>query len=178
MPTLADWFPEPAALAEPSAVTTGLATLLRDLPHSRSESDATGIIEDFIASQDPASPTAQSIARTIDRLAILMRVKSNAVDEADHALDACLDAFPSLENLDAPDVWARIRPALEHAIPPSILALADCQGKKKTRVSAAPSWCVRRHHARALTASRSLPRSSRSRTNCLTLSPTLITLAH
>ena len=76
-----------------------------------------------------------------------MRVKSNAHDEAGHDLDACLDAFPPLENLDTPDIWARIKPALEAAIPPSVLALAGCHCKKKksannNRVSSsrAPSW--------------------------------------
>lgn len=160
MPALADWFPQPNSTQEPqeddetrpaesSAVTRGLVSLLHNLPDARSEAQAAAILADFIHSQKPhvATPTAQAIARTIDRLAVLMRVKSNAHDEAGHDLDACLDAFPPLENLDAPDIWARIKPALEAAIPPSVLALAGCHCKKKksannNRVSSsrAPSW--------------------------------------
>ena len=144
MPALHDWFPDPGVEDLPVgkdelAAKDGLANLLHHLPHARSESDAVGMLETFIATQRPAARTAQAIARTIDRLAILMRVKSNADHEPGHDLDACLDAFPPLENLDAPDIWARVKPALEQAIPPSILVLADCQCKKKTRVSA-PSW--------------------------------------
>lgn len=152
MPALTDWFPQPALAAdvphdeppaESSAVAQGLVALLQDLPGARSEEETAGILKAFIESQRPhvATPTAQAIARTIDRLAVLMRVKSNARGEPGHDLDACLDAFPPLENLDVPDIWARIKPALEQAIPPSILALGDCHCKKKARVSnPPPSW--------------------------------------
>jgi hypothetical protein len=145
MPTLADWFPPPLQdlLEESSAVTEGLATLLDRLPSARSETDAAGIIEAFIASQAPHASTqvAQSIARTVDRLAVLMRVKSNAGDdEADHSLDTCLDVFPPLEALETYDIWAQLKPALERTIPPSLLCLDHCRRKGGKVSSSPPSW--------------------------------------
>ena len=102
-------------------------------------------IESFIATQDLAgSPTAQAIAATLDRLAILMDVKSDAEDEAGHDLGAALEAFPKLDALPPGDAWWSIRPALERALPPSVLRLNPAWASKRAKTAFRGTWYASR----------------------------------
>jgi hypothetical protein len=131
MPDLADWFPvdtpSPDKIEEACSLHECLAAL------HKTPGDYARTIQDFIATQDPASATAQHIASTLDRLAVLMSVKSNASDEPGHDLAAALQALPRLDSLEPQDVWARIRPALELALPPSLLQLDPACAKKRVK---------------------------------------------
>jgi hypothetical protein len=129
MPDLADWWPVLDKNKDTDACS--LHECLRAL-HTAPR-DYSRTIRDFILTQDPATPTAQAIAATLDRLAILMSVKSNAAQEPDHDLEAALRAFPHLESLEPQDVWTRIKPALVRSLPPSVLRVDPVCAKKRAK---------------------------------------------
>lgn len=140
MPDFLDWFPStecnPAA-GHNNAETRSLIQCIDLLvKNPREHAQA---IQLFIDSQDPATPTAQHIAGTLDRLAILMGVKSNATIEPDHDLAASLASFPRLDTLEPHDLWSRIKPALEKALPPSILRVDPNSSCVRKRVRKQPS---------------------------------------
>jgi hypothetical protein len=132
MPELSDWFPpDMCSLHDDNKDACSLHECLRAL--SKTPRDHARIIGDFIATQDPASPTSQHIALTLDRLAILMSVKSDASLESDHDLGAALQHFPHLESLEPQDVWTRIKPALVRSLPPSVLRVDPVCAKKRAK---------------------------------------------
>lgn len=107
-----------------------LRDLLRALPLARSYDAAADCLSAFISRQTQfimhQGEAAAQMAATLDRLAVLMRVKSNADAAADHSLDASLETFvrvdPAEPLADAvPRLWAAIKPSLELALPPSLL---------------------------------------------------------
>jgi hypothetical protein len=126
-----DWrIPDSSPLARP------LATLLHALNTARAYSDATSAISTFIAAveSNPDPVAMENFTFTLDRIAVLMRVKSNppAFDAASHSLDHAIathlpnpDQWPS--GPPTPDqltsIWGSIKPALERALPPSMLLL-------------------------------------------------------
>jgi protein-disulfide isomerase-like protein with CxxC motif len=119
--------PEPADWAQASD-NASLAHCLEALQRAPREHART--IESFIATQDLATPAGLAVADALDRLAILMDVKSDA--EADHDLARALAAFPSL--IDAPaDAWCSLKPALERALPPSVLRLDPAWARKRAK---------------------------------------------
>ena len=135
MPEPADWIPDTAA--------DSLGYCLEAL--CRSPGEYAHAIESFIATQDLAgSPTAQAVAATLDRLAILMDVKSDAEDEAGHDLGAALAAFPKLDALPPGDAWWSIRPALERALPPSVLRLNPAWASKRAKTAFRGTWYASR----------------------------------
>ena len=137
MPEPADWIPDKDAAAD------SLGYCLEALRRSPREYAHT--IESFIATQDLAgSPTAQAVAATLDRLAILMDVKSDAEDEAGHDLGAALAAFPKLDALPPGDAWWSIRPALERALPPSVLRLNPAWASKRAKTAFRGTWYASR----------------------------------
>jgi hypothetical protein len=144
MPTLADWFPSATPSPENDADALALARFLERI--NAAPQDHISAIRYFIAALgDHASPTAQSIMATIDRLAILMGVKSNARSQGEHSLAAALAAFPRLEeepssSSSPADVWWSLRGALEQAVPPSVLRVDPASPcvRKRVRKSASP----------------------------------------
>ena len=137
MPEPADWIPDKDTAAD------SLGYCLQALLRAPREYAHT--IESFIATQDLAgSPTAQAIAATLDRLAILMDVKSDAEDEAGHDLGAALGAFPKLDALPPGDAWWSIRPALERALPPSVLRLNPAWASKRAKTAFRGTWYASR----------------------------------
>ena len=139
MPELADWFPVETPDKDTSACS--LAHCLEALRNTPVNYVHT--IESFIASQDPATPTAQAIAVTVDRLAVLMGVKSNSRDDSSHDLAGALSNFPNLDALEAHDIWARIKPSLEQAFPPSLLRLDPAYARKRvSKKASGSSWCA------------------------------------
>ncbi len=131
MPDLADWFPVDTPSQDKDEEACSLHECLRAF--SKAPRDYARTISDFIATQDPATPTAQAIAATLDRLAILMSVKSNAPLEPDHDLQAALSAFPHLESLEPQDAWTRIKPALVRSLPPSLLLVDPACARKRVK---------------------------------------------
>jgi len=120
MPEPADW---------PAPDNASLAHCLEALQRAPREHAKT--IESFIATQDLATPAGLAVADALDRLAILMDVKSDAA-EGDHDLARALAAFPSL--IDAPaDAWCSLKPALERALPPSVLRLDPAWARKRAK---------------------------------------------
>ena len=127
MQELSDWIPN--ATSESGADARSLAYLLKTLLDQPKE-HATSI-QYFISAQDPKNPISQSIALLLDHLAILMGVKSNAIEEVGHDLQTSLEAFPRLDCLEPQDMWTRIKPALEKSIPPSLLRLDPSCARKR-----------------------------------------------
>jgi hypothetical protein len=137
MPTLADWFPPSENRDEDGAVSLLLALqALRAHPR-----DYARTIADFIDTQDPATPTAQAIATTLDRLAVLMSVRSDAATEPEHHLAPLLAAFPCLDALEPHDLWRRLKSALVRSLPPSLLRVDPACARKRVR-QAPGTWCV------------------------------------
>lgn len=131
MPELSDWFPVSAPDHNRDEEACSLLLCLDAL--RKKPLDYAHAIEDFIATQDRASPTAQAIAATLDRLAILLSVKSNAPAEPDHDLRAALAAFPHLEAVEPQDAWVRLKPALVRSLPPSVLFVDPACARKRVK---------------------------------------------
>ena len=125
MPELADWVPSPAPACPPLA---HCLALLSDRPR-----DHASTIQRFIDSQDQASPTSQAIATTLDRLAILMGVRSNAPTPSGHDLASALQAFPHIQDLEPHAIWTALKPAIEQALPPSLLSLDPACARKRVK---------------------------------------------
>ena len=131
MPELSDWFHDSSHnTAELSQLKTFFQCLRALIEKPQ---DYVKAVRNFIDSQDPANPTYQAIASILDKLAILMSVKSNAAQEPDHDLEAALRAFPHLESLEPQDVWTRIKPALVRSLPPSVLRVDPVCAKKRAK---------------------------------------------
>ena len=140
MPVLEDWFPGETGTPDSVPYKKDLASFCVCLNAlDKNPRDYSQTIQRFIDSQDLASATAQAIAATLDRLAILMSVKSNSQDEAGHDLASALQAFPHLDTLEPQDLWARIKPSLERALPPSVLQLDPASARKRAK-HAAGTW--------------------------------------
>lgn len=134
MPSLEDWFP--ACENTDKEARSLLLTLEALRAHPR---DYARTIADFIDTQDPATPTAQAIATTLDRLAVLMSVRSDAATEPEHHLAPLLAAFPCLDALEPHDLWHRLKSALVRSLPPSLLRVDPACARK--RVKQAPgTW--------------------------------------
>ena len=131
MPTLAHWFPVDTPNPDKDMCACSLVYCLESLHTTPANYAHT--IESFIDTQDPASPTAQAIAATIDRLAVLMGVKSNA--ELEHDLSVSLAGFPQLDTIDIPDAWVLLKPALEQALPPSCLRVDPAWASKRAKLA-------------------------------------------
>jgi hypothetical protein len=113
----------------PSTAAAGpLPALLKTLPLARSYDAAARCIADFIAGAPP-----QSVARTLDAAAVIMRVKSNPHPSGSYCLEASLRGFPHPEacRVDPdclPVLWAGLKTSLERALPPSALITDDPVG--------------------------------------------------
>ncbi len=131
MPDLSDWFPNDTPDRNKDVDAGSLYECLRAL--HKTPRDYGRTIGDFIATQDPSAPTAQAIAATLDRLAVLMSVKSNASLEPDHDLKVSLAAFPHLESLELQDSWTRLKPALVRSLPPTALLVDPAYARKRVK---------------------------------------------
>ena len=118
MPELVYWMP-PEHHGETSA--QGLAIALERMRKAGSPPEVDEALEDFVVSQDMDEKSAMYTARMLDRLAILMGVKSNAGPSEDHDLCFRLADFPRYDQKPAVHIWQGIKPALESCLPPSIL---------------------------------------------------------
>ena len=128
-------------LPSPCPTTTAVQTLLQSLPGARMPVEAARIISRFVASAPGHGGTAMDkramtiFTCTLDRLATLMRVKTDAAAmyPEDHSLDAAI-----ARHLPRPDqwtgelcpatlasLWASVKPALERSLPPSDLLGGD-----------------------------------------------------
>ena len=127
MPAVADWFPRnpPSQNREDAACALHeCLAALNATPQSYGKH-----MQDLVTLLDcEDTATTQAFFRTLDTAAVLMRVKSNAPASAPggHCLDSALATFPTEEEcaLDAsklPQLWASVKPALERALPPSLL---------------------------------------------------------
>jgi hypothetical protein len=135
MPELADWYP----IVDPNKDESACSLCYCLDSFNRRPREYAGTIQRFIDSQDQASPTSQAIATTLDRLAILMGVRSNASTPPGHDLAASLQAFPHIEALEPHAIWTALKPALELALPPSLLRLDPACARKRVR-QARGSW--------------------------------------
>ena len=123
LPHLADW-----KLAQDEH-SEALANLLKAWPHARSYADTDKCIAQLVRAQSPgAHGDPVSLTLTLERLAVLMGVKSNAPlnDPKAHSLSAALSSFPRPEQCGVapeliPQLWSTIKPAIERALPPSSL---------------------------------------------------------
>jgi hypothetical protein len=95
--------------------------------------DGTDSIKAFIQSQDMDQPHHQAFLAQLDRLAILMNVKSNANYPTDHDLSIALGALSPLDSLPLTAAWGNLKPALELAMPPSILLIDPILAKKRLK---------------------------------------------
>ncbi len=130
MPELADWYP----IVDPNKDESACSLCYCLDSFNRRPRDHASTIQRFIDSQDQASPTSQAIATTLDRLAILMGVRSNAPTPPKHDLASALQAFPShVEDLEPHAIWTALKPAIEQALPPSLLRLDPACARKRVK---------------------------------------------
>jgi hypothetical protein len=135
MPTLASWFPVDTPNPDKDMCACSLSYCIESLQTTPANYAHT--IESFIDTQDPATPTAQAIAVTIDRLAVLMGVKSNA--ELEHDLSTSLASLPELDTAEISETWALLKPSLEQSLPPSCLRVDPAWAVKRSKL-AAGTW--------------------------------------
>ena len=116
MPHILDWVPEELSN---EASAKSFSTLILSMNHAHSPDDVKSILMD-LSDQDINEASGQRIAQLLDRVAILMRVKSNGWETYD--LNTSLQSFPDLQTADLPDIWSNIKNAIECSFPPSLLA--------------------------------------------------------
>jgi len=116
MPDILHWVP--AELAKESSAVS-FSSLIDAMNHADSPDEVKGILMK-LSDQDMNETSGQIIAQLLDRVAILMRVKSNGWET--YNLDRCLQSFPDLHTADVPDIWSNIKNAIECSFPPSLLA--------------------------------------------------------
>lgn len=95
--------------------------------------DGTDSIKAFIDSQNTDLPQHQAFLTLLDRLAILMNVKSNATFLKDHDLGIALGALSPLDSLPLTVAWSMLKAALEIAMPPSMLLIDPSLAKKRLK---------------------------------------------
>jgi hypothetical protein len=119
MPTLNDWLP-----VDMHEQARAWGDALTALNTARSAGDTRAALDAVESSLDWGSPAGLAVAGLLDRLAVAMRVLSNApAGEAD--LDAALARFPDWsggpERPGIGGIWKQARAALENLLPPSLL---------------------------------------------------------
>lgn len=119
MPTLNDWLP--VDMHEQASAWGDALTALNAARSAQDTRDALARVE---ASLDWGGPAGLAVAGLLDRLAVAMRVLSNApAAEAD--LDAALARFPDWsggpQRPGLGRVWKEARTSLEKLLPPSLL---------------------------------------------------------
>lgn len=111
MPTLNDWLP-----MDKQDDAKNWETVLNEVNAARNEKNLGSRLNELFNEMDWTSPSCLAIAGTLDRLAVLMRVKSNG---GVFGLDEALQGFP-----EAPgwvDMLLDGKKNLETSMPPSIL---------------------------------------------------------
>ena len=128
MTHLNDWLP-----VEMHSDRTGqvLECILEELNLARSDEDVKLALLK-LHDMDVTEASYPLVGHVLDRLAILMRVKSNPMPGNDFDLDKALDSFPNMEDMDIPDIWMQIKPALEKSMPPSVLCAGITYPKRDT----------------------------------------------
>ena len=134
MPTLSHWLPQEVH-ATPLACS--LARCLATLPHPATFCSAD--IDALAAAwADDRSGAAHLLGSTLDRIAVLMRVKSNGrvADPRDMRLDPALAAFPRSFGPSMHEsnhaAWRGLASAIADALPPSLLSAPLVRPKRPT----------------------------------------------
>jgi len=122
MPVLASWG------LEESPSTLHIQRLLRTI-----FAEKLAAIELYVASASPA--TDQHFLTLLDKLAALMRVKSDAEEEHDLSVTLA-NAFPEDENPSISQQWGSLRHNLERSMPPSLLILDPIVEAKRAKLHA------------------------------------------
>ena len=131
MPTLGHWLPL-------DVHATPLARSLADCLNCSAGAGTTAEVLERLCSAwgSDTSGAAHLLAGTLDRIAVLMRVKSNARPGQDMRLDPALAAFPrsfggSMHEANHA-AWKGLASAVEDAFPPSLLLAPLVRPKKPT----------------------------------------------
>ena len=126
MPRAADWLGGGSAvdLSESAAAVAFMDLVGRAAGGARPGTLAEEVARVSSAWHADESGTGAALAGTLDRAAILMRVKSNGADVG-YSLDRALEGFPSFRGASAGasafGVWHGIKSALEQSMPPCVL---------------------------------------------------------
>lgn len=148
MPKIDDWLP---LELHHSGHAEKFETLLSQLRSASSEKEIANALQTYLKRDyDPTHKSNLLISGTLDRLAVLMRVKSNGQGLArtflyeqdgtsqftefkhEFDLDKALGAFPKSLHEDPLCAWETICDALEGAIPPSLMVPALTNPKRAT----------------------------------------------
>jgi hypothetical protein len=115
MPTLNDWL-----AVELHREGAGWGEFITELNSAQQPEQTEAVLSGIDTRLDWSSPAGLAIAGTLDRLAVAMRLLSNAGPGASH-LDTVLREFPDWAGKPVGAVWKQARSALESAIPPCML---------------------------------------------------------
>lgn len=118
MPTLNDWLP-----VDMHGECAPWADVLTEINGARSTEEIGAALASLDSRVDWEGPAGLAIAGLLDRLAVAMRVLSNAAPGASCSLDDALARFPDWSEASPACIWKGARQALEQAIPPCMLCL-------------------------------------------------------
>jgi hypothetical protein len=144
MPTLAHWLPEEVH-STPLAHCFARCLATVASPATCSPADLDALPAAWLADRSGA---AYLLAGTLDRIAVLLRVKSNgrAADPRDMRLDPALAAFPASFGDSMHEAnhaaWTALPAAIEDALPPSLLLAPLVRPRHPTWGFAALTLCV------------------------------------
>ncbi len=137
-----DQWPLPQQLAAAPVARALFATLACLSTPRPQEEHARSLAALAAAWEEDSTGAAHALAGTLDRLAVLMRVKSNGRRERplDFSLDDALDAFPALQAVAAAassrcadcTTWRSIKHAVEDVFPPSTLCAPLTRPRRST----------------------------------------------
>lgn len=115
MPTLNDWL-----AVDMQRDGAGWGEVLTELNSARLPEQTEAVLAKLDVAVDWSTPAGLAIAGTLDRLAVAMRLLSNA-GPGKSGLDAALQKFPDWVGQPIGAVWKEARGALENSIPPCLL---------------------------------------------------------
>ena len=118
MPTLNDWLP-----VDMHNECAPWGDVLTEINGARSAEELGAALESLDSRIDWAGPAGLAIAGLLDRLAVAMRVLSNAPAGDSCSLDDALARFPDWSEATPPSIWKGVREALERTMPPSLLCV-------------------------------------------------------
>ena len=124
MPSLQIHWHMPADLAAepPAKALADLLNTIQDLTLKPNLEREQAAIAAFVSAQDTTQNSGRFIADVLDRVAVAMRVKSNASSRDEHYLDRCLDRLPRIDAMDAIELWPSLAHTLASCLPPTALS--------------------------------------------------------
>lgn len=137
MPTLNDWL-----AVDMQSECAPWGDLLTEINGARNAEELDAALATLDRRVDWACPGGLAITGLLDRLAVAMRVLSNAAPDGPASLDDALGRFPDWSSAPLASIWKGAREALEQTMPPCVLCPRMSGFRRGTwgYASLTPTW--------------------------------------